>query len=214
MEQKPVTYPDVITIAGNEISFWKPQETTISIDDLRTHTMNICRYNGAVNWRLVQHLALCGKWVSANNIPNLNKAQLIIQTGYAVLHDMHEVYLGDVVTGLKKYLNSYQDLETLWEIYVHDQLELPIEYRKHEFIRYADKRALIIESCMLNHPLYDLLKRQDINNTMLTAESELWSEINELTLEECWDYCYETLTLATSQYNKLMIEILSGKNLN
>ena len=45
--------------SGEGVWFEHPERTRILPMDLRVHLSRLCRYNGALDWSVLQHLALC-----------------------------------------------------------------------------------------------------------------------------------------------------------
>jgi hypothetical protein len=67
------------------------------------------------------------------------------------MHDFHEIYMADIPAGLKKYIPDYCRLEDQAERSVHRQLNLPIESRPSEEVKFIDLRALVCEMYLLDH---------------------------------------------------------------
>jgi hypothetical protein len=142
----------MITFSGHKVWFLEPYRTPIDLKDLYQHTKNICRYNGAIEWKLLWHLALCSRLVDAVDFEST------VLKGFVAGHDLHESYCTDVVAGLKKHIPTYVDIEVNWETYTMSYLGLPWEYRDHSKVKYIDLRALVIEMTMLGHPAYQVVQ--------------------------------------------------------
>lgn len=173
----------MVTALGHEINFLHPELYALNLEDIAIHTKNMCRYNGAINWRLVQHLALCYTLAAYDNIKN-NRNELY-QIHYCAAHDLHEAIVQDVVTGLKKVLPEYQIIENKWEARIHDQLMMPLEAKDHDFVKQIDMRALAIEMYMNRHPGFDYLNAEPITqhekniykSISMSSYDLLWSEL-------------------------------------
>lgn len=153
---------DMVTWAGHSVDFMHPEDTIVDWKDIEVHTRNICRYNGALDWKLQQHLALCIGLARTTHVRFKGGFQFShddtkLQAGYCGTHDFQEIYCTDVVSGLKKYLPAYTKIENAWEAYVHEQIGLPLSARNNEFVRYIDLRALVVEMTMLEHPATGLV---------------------------------------------------------
>lgn len=197
---------DMITANGHVVNFEKPEVTVIDPDDLRIHIQNICRYNGAVFWPLAKHLALCAK-LAINKVPShmesynspTDEKEQILQAGYCSSHDFQEYVCTDVVSGLKKYLPAYRNIERRWEAYVHRQLGLPLRERNEEFVRHVDRRALVIEMTALGHPASELVALR-YGGTMTGNEELIFSRIKSMSTEEAWHVAWKTFEKARSVY--------------
>lgn len=170
---------DSITAFGNVIKYDDPSRTKVDLEEIRHHITNICRYNGARQVRLIHHLALCA--YIAEIVPaHLDHPRdgtdsplydYIVQRGYAAVHDFPEVYLGDVVSGFKKYLPDYKKFEELWDPYVHDQVGLPWQYRNAKLVKQIDNIALVTEMAATQHPAAERVKLQF---TDMTIPADAW----------------------------------------
>ena len=198
--------PDSVTRNGQYIFFEDPSKTEIILDDLRFSTMNICRYNGHLPWRLVQHLALCvllgSRYLDEGRYPiPIGQAAkpLNVDPKKAIqclaAHDLPEVYVQDIVTGLKKLLPDYQKIETKWEQYICDYFNIPHfalneDYRY--FVKAVDMKALLCEMQLLNHPGYLLVL--DSVSPLNPMEIDTFRVVEKMTLEECWAVVWAALT--------------------
>jgi len=193
---------DMITACGHSVIFNSPESTPVDFRDIEIHTRNICRYNGALNWRLVQHLALCGALVDYTQDSN---DEMVIQRGYAIAHDFHESYVCDIPTGFKPYLTNYKSLEDFWEAYVHYEIDLPLKYRDDNLIKHIDSRALVCEMFFMNHPAASLVMKL---NGGKPTKNELWAwhATRALNLQQCWDYCFENINKARGYLEALYTE--------
>jgi hypothetical protein len=193
---------DARTGRGYKIWFLKPELTPIDLEDIRYAASNICRYNGHCRWTLLQHLALCTLLaqfhvnrgyikVKEGTVPEglLTTSVLSIPESYLVAqcacHDMHETYVGDVITGLKKYLSEFKTIELAWETYVLSTfgLDLPTGTTKW-FVKYIDNRALTLEMMGAHH-----LSANRIAEAFGIPEEEeknIYMFVKELDPQACW----------------------------
>jgi hypothetical protein len=186
---------DMVTAHGHHVIYDDPSSTLVDFRDFKTHTRNICRYNGALNWKLVQHLVLCATLIDYTQPLN---ASMRIQRGYAVAHDLHEIYVCDIPTGFKAYLNSYTWIEAQWEKYVHQQIGLDLKFRNNGLIKYIDHRALVCEMTMLHHPAAKLVQ-EEYDGKPSKDELYAWNAVKSLSLDICWAFCFNSIVLAKSQ---------------
>lgn len=155
----------MVTKSGAKIFFLAPENSEIDEVDIAISLTNIRRYSGGVVWSLAQHLQLCEKLAESWPIDTQERERLCqlrdilknpggiteLLMNYAFLHDVPEAYLGDVVTGLKQLLPEYIKIENIWDDYIHGYFQRPLKYRPTEAIKQIDRRALLIETYMLNH---------------------------------------------------------------
>jgi len=188
---------DMVTSQGHVVKFDEPNKTTFDLEDIRTQTKNICRYNGAIVWKLVQHLALC---VKLTNIyfPELSSQCRAILAGYAGVHDFHEVYVGDVVSGLKRYLSEYQKIEEAWENYTHNSIHLPLEFKDCDRVKHIDIRALVIEMHQLEHPAAPLVAKW-YGGPPSSKENAIFYRVQNYTLEGSWRTITKAMRTARSK---------------
>ncbi len=134
----------------------RPQDVTLYETDLYHGCRTETRYLGVISVPLIEHLALC---------------VLIAQYDYSTpkivaacaAHDLSEVYLRDLPTGLKDVLPGYRNLEHLWQARIYDALGLydglDESAWKHleRVVKGVDTKALLVESAVHEHPGLDLM---------------------------------------------------------
>lgn len=141
--------PDMITSSGKSVYFDKPEETEIVLEDFELPLKNICRYNGHAKWSLLQHLAFCVCLVPVW-YPEAKKESLAA----VAFHDLHEVIVGDVVSGLKKFIPKFYKLEEKWAKHIAKKLGLLKIFQsaeQKEIVKFIDYRALQLEMYWLEH---------------------------------------------------------------
>jgi hypothetical protein len=182
---------DMTTALGHKINFLNPGYTPIDKEDLYTHTRHICRYNGAIKWELVRHILLCAYLLDCQSMFwTLNADSREIQIAYAISHDFHEVYCSDVVSGMKKYLPRYQQIENSWEAYVHQQLHMPLKYRNDKLIRTVDLQALVVEMTALKHPGQVIVEsKYGVKATI--EELCIFDYVSKLSLDKTWEKAWK-----------------------
>lgn len=146
MIQSKTLKPDMTTHSGEPMWFQEPEKTKINYNDIKFAIKRLARYNCQYDVLLYQHLYLCGR-LSEHYYPGE-----ILTKAYCVSHDLHETYIGDLPTGLKKYLPDFQYIEQLWELHVHEQIGIPLYHCPHEKVKFIDRRALALEMYYIGHP--------------------------------------------------------------
>ena len=195
---KPERPVDMITMSGAEIWYDQPEYTLVSWDDIRLQTSNICRYNGCLDWKLLEHLALCA-YLAAVYADDADSAALA--SGYGASHDFHEIYCTDIVSGMKKHLPAYQAVESNWEQYVHDQIGLPWSDRPHKAVKYADGRALVVEMDGLGHPAMEHCSKI-FGGLPTKREKAIFQLVHRASIDECWEVVMKSITSAKEVLNK------------
>lgn len=173
------------TATGATIFYDDPHTLDVRLEDVRIATTNICRYNGHINWRLVQHLALCVLLAREAGYDRL-------QAAYCAAHDVHEIYAQDVVSGLKRYLPMYRAIEAAFEIHVHDQLGLPLCHKDEDLVKTQDLRALVVEMTYHNHPAASRAASY-AGGAATTRELEIISTVANMSMMACWELVVEAL---------------------
>ena len=194
----------MVTACGHSVNFGNPSLTVVDPEDIRIHTRNICRYNGAIYWPLIKHLALCVK-LAVNKMPahmrhydtSQDASIRLLQAGYCGTHDFHEIYCTDVVSGLKPYLPEYEKIEDTWEDYVHDQLGFPLEDRNDKFVLWVDRRALVLEMTCLGHAGADLVASR-YGGSITPTEEQIFKRIDTMDLDRAWYTVWNAFNMGRS----------------
>ncbi len=129
------------THRGHMLDFSRPQDAIIDIEDLGHHLARVCRFGGAVDeyYSVASHCTYVSRELErAGYSPYISAAGL--------LHDSTEAYLGDVVSGLKRLLPGYRDIENAWETRIQDHFDIYWkEGRVRQIVKDADLRARLAE---------------------------------------------------------------------
>lgn len=149
---KPRTYW-VQTSTGGSLDFEHPTEAMINVRDLAYSLARICRFTGHLRptcppYSVAQHLVWCTRRVSPAAKP------------YALLHDAHESYIGDMSSPLKALLchsfgdNGYALMADRLDsvIYPAFGLEWPIPPSIRDEVKAVDLLALATERRDLMEP--------------------------------------------------------------
>lgn len=188
---------DMTLLTEQPVWFDEPWHTNLELNDFQIPVQNICRYNGALDWRLVRHLALGIKlalcWYA--HLPYLQGIQ-----GYFGSHDLHEIIVGDMVSGQKQYHQMFRNQEYEWEVHVHKEIGLPLYASPSPTaVKHLDLRALVVEMTMLKHPAAPLVTRK-YGGLPSTDEIAAFKEVQSLELEECWAIVEEAIVKARAIY--------------
>jgi hypothetical protein len=194
--QETLEARDMTLSTGKPVWYLHPERTPLDLNDFRTPLENICRYNGGLRWHLIRHLAL-GVLLCRVRFGTDNLARNI--AGYYAAHDLHECVVGDMVSGMKKYVPGYQRIEDSWELHVHEQIGLPLELSiSPRAVRELDLLALVVEMTRLDHPAQDIAR---INTGLTPSEAELhcFDHVMNMSDSECWATIVEALETAREE---------------
>jgi hypothetical protein len=184
---------DSYTTNGDPIFYQEPSRTPLSLDYMKLCCSRIYRYNGGLEWRLIQHLALCSTLTEKALPSDIGPLNYFTIRAQAACHDLHEVYVGDVVTGLKRLLPNYMDIEMRFERHVHNFLNVPYpsphSYNREQ-VKKIDIIALLLEMKHLNHAAFQFQMDRSLHlcSVSITPDmDEIFHRISLLTYDECWD---------------------------
>lgn len=216
---------DAMTQAGHPIWYQYPERTPIDTADLKFASANICRYNGHLRWMLIRHLALCVKLAeyildkehfTLGNLAEFNYLRTITtylkRTAVDIIftkiwlkaacggHDLHEVYVMDVPSGLKQYLPDYRQYEDNWEHYVLTTFK--INYKENllakSFVKSIDMLALCLEMKYFDWP--DTARvTEDMKVKYTSEEVSIIDSIAKMSLDDCWIIVEEALNKNLNQ---------------
>ena len=129
---------------GKILDFGNPQPDQIDVKDITFSLAHICRFNGhsKKHYSVAQHSVLVAQ--------RFNDPKLRL---YALLHDAHEAYTGDITSPLKLYMNSISpgivdkvEHKIDAAIHAHFGLQYPLSELAKTAIKLSDKRALATET--------------------------------------------------------------------
>ncbi len=129
---------------GHLIDFDNPNVGAIDIKDIVNSLSHICRFNGHSkhHYSVAQHSVLVA---SAFVKPD--------EKLYALIHDAHEAYTGDLTSPFKSYLetkspNIIRNVENRLDGAIHKyfELEYPVPIEIKEKVKHADRKALATEA--------------------------------------------------------------------
>jgi hypothetical protein len=121
------------THSGVMLDLTDPRPEQICLEDVAHHLARVCRFGGAVDgyYSVASHSV----YVSRN-----------LPSAYAragLLHDATEAFLGDVVSGLKRLLPTYRDLEDVWAGCIEARFD--VRFRRCPVVKDGDLRARLSE---------------------------------------------------------------------
>ncbi len=187
--------------SNQKIYFDKPWLYTVTQLDIVRYGIGQRRYNGGIDWSIMQHHALCLELarVFFNESPDLK-----IIEGYVAVHDEHEGVVGDMTSGLKKFCPGFKEIEVLWERHFHNSQGLWYKYRPLKEVKWIDMRALELEMHYLEHPRLNhkntTLEKVPISQT----EIEIMDSLTSTPQDEL--YYRERGLLEAKQETRLLLE--------
>lgn len=137
------------THGGQMVHFLEPGKTKVEAVDLAVHLDRICRYTGAIEVSVLEHLAFCVVLARAMGCD----AEAL---AYIAAHDLHEAYVGDMSGPMKQVLPEFKRrIEDPWAAHVHRSLGLqwPVPDAARREVEMADWMALCVEAEA--HQLYN-----------------------------------------------------------
>jgi len=137
------SYTWMQTGSNQELDFGAEDWIVLPIEMIARALSNICRYNGH-----------CSKYYSVAehsiHISHLVEPELALA---ALLHDASEAYVGDMPTGLKRFMGiSFKDIERKATQAVSRGYGIPMEHLESPAIKVFDKRILGDEAKLLMPP--------------------------------------------------------------
>lgn len=147
--------PTIATYTGELVDLAAPSLETIDAEDLAVQLSRTYRFNGATRWpyTVAQHLVLSSRWRRVK--PDLGKEPIPRFVALvALLHDAHEIYVGDVVRPVKDLLGGVLELEKQLSGAVLRRfgISLPLERAVIEEVRAIDNAILRVEASHLSVP--------------------------------------------------------------
>lgn len=145
------------TANGGLMDFLTPRIDMIDLRDISIHLSRICRFTGGLRhdsepYSVAEHLIWCANLASDPAKP------------YALLHDAHEAYIGDMSSPLKALLRDHSNgigyaeiankLDSV--IYPAFGLQWPVPTRIKDEVKAIDMMALATERRDLMHPSHRL----------------------------------------------------------
>lgn len=174
-------WPDICMASGEPVWFLYPERTRVLAADLRVHLPRVIRYNGALPWSDLQHLALCVGLADLLGFPTSARP-------YIAAHDLHEAVVGDLPTHLKRLVPAYKDIEHAWEAHVHRSigLEWPVPEDIAWSVKRIDQVALCVEMDCMGHAMASgVATRRGV--VVSPFMREVFARVAELSDEVLWE---------------------------
>lgn len=193
-DREDKTWPDICTASGRGVWFLHPERTVIDPADLREHLPRVCRYNGALPWSDLQHLALCVLLARCESYASETLA-------YVAAHDLHEAYIGDLPTHMKRHLSGWREIEAAWEKHTHESLGLrwPLDEHVKKSVKAIDKVALCVEMDRMGHVMAEgVAQRRGV--TVDDGMRSVFNTVLRLTDSERWDILVEAIPSLTKRF--------------
>jgi 5'-deoxynucleotidase YfbR-like HD superfamily hydrolase len=147
------------TYSGVKFYIYKPTPADVVMEDVARALSHLCRFTGHLKrfYSVAQHCVHCSEQVEGTAIESL----------WALLHDAHEAYIGDMNSPLKRYLNynelyaavpngevsvesKYAQAERAIDIAVLDKFSIVYTDKELERVKTADMRMLVTEATQLH----------------------------------------------------------------
>lgn len=136
--------PWLQTSTGRKVSLREPRVEDISIRDIAAHLAKLCRFSGATDlfFSVAQHCVLVSEMFVSP-----------VEATYALLHDAHEAYIGDISSPMKAALvvDGHLDRVALMADRFDHVIRLAVginpemPYGLEQFLHHADRVQLATE---------------------------------------------------------------------
>jgi hypothetical protein len=142
--------PIVETITGKFVHLLEPEVSSIVLEDIAYPLSRIARYNGhtlgTFQYSVAQHSLWCA-WIAQKYFKTAPATTLKV-----LLHDAHEAYTGDLITPLKRQLQSIDDIQARLQAVIHQALNVQsCNDDELEVISIVDGWAIAVESFYLRN---------------------------------------------------------------
>lgn len=101
--------------SGTRVYFDHPEKVSVVWSDVAIALSGIRRFGGTVDWTVLQHSLAVAR---SAQLLGLSHATMRL----CALHDLHEAYIGDVVSPLS---DTWAALEAAWTAHVHQAFKAP-----------------------------------------------------------------------------------------
>ena len=171
------------TQSGYAIDFLEPKASCIRLYDIAYHLAGINRYTGATRMSVAQHSVDLVHMVTrfGGGLPTQR---------YALLHDAHEAYMGDISAPLKEAIRRLvPDRDPLKEIAdrldsaIFEHFDIVVSEYDKQLLKRADKVAMQAEAMWFFYRMNGSVPRRDE-----TAERFRPWELGEIDFDEIREY--------------------------
>lgn len=143
------TYSGVLIDPGDI----KPEQ--INLIDITHHLTNENRFGRALPFDIHYSVAEHSMYLAAYVYKTTESIEL---ARCALMHDAAEAYLGDITTGLKRYLHDYKVLESKLDFTIHEKYNISVKH--HDYISSLDKRIIMDEIRCLRPEFYHIYQKK------------------------------------------------------
>lgn len=143
-------------VMGSGAIIWdysRPDDVLLYESDLFKGCRDTVRYLSSIEVTLLLHLAFCARLAREDGSDPMTVAA-------CAAHDLHEVYMRDLPTGLKDLLPDYKRIEALWEASIMRRIGVEMTPERAAYVKQVDVRALLAEASYFRHPGYDTMCEQ------------------------------------------------------
>jgi len=132
------------TLKGYNFDLLNPDENMIDIEEIAHCLAYQCRYNGHIPGgkflSIAEHCVMVCERIQSNVEYGAVNIPLI-----ALLHDAAEVYIGDIISPLKKIIPEIKEIEKGIEAVVHKKFGLEVSARVRQVVKDADNKVNDLE---------------------------------------------------------------------
>ncbi len=170
----------IIKIYGNKLinlSDLKPEDVDIKI--IANALSKTCRYNGQCHrfYSVAEHSLKVYRIVKKL----IDDSPVILQ--YALLHDAHEAYTGDIISPLSSYIGeAYQNIENYVQVFIEGiHLHRLLSEDEKRFVHDADVMVRDIEEKYLfDDSLWEIRKNLNHSNKWFLSPEDAYSQYLEV----------------------------------
>lgn len=131
-----------VTHTGQKVVPSNIETVKLSLEDIAHHLTKVQRYGGALPldryYSVAEHSIHMAEYALRCRVPNR-----IDIARFCLMHDASEAYLGDMVSGLKRILPDYKEIEKRLETQIELKYKLDRKYKKQ--VKVIDTRILLDE---------------------------------------------------------------------
>jgi hypothetical protein len=179
--EEQVSLPGMAFLSGQVFNYDNLDALIVYQEDLYETLWNQRRYQGVLDVRILQHLAIVVR------MAELRYGKGSMQAALSGSHDLHEAYFPDIPRPLKKILPGYEAFEGLCEAHVHRSTGLPwpLEEDLKMQVREIDNRAPVIEATLCRHPMKARFEAHH-GGPISSEEFDLGVDVFLSSHDECW----------------------------
>lgn len=141
------------------VDVYRPDASSVRVLDMSWSLSMICRYNGQVPffYSVAEHSVLATR-LSETLCPDMR-----CEVRLAVLcHDLHEAYVGDLISPVKVFVPEYGELEKRWEEAVREALGLRLSVEEEGHLGEVDHMMKLVEMYCFYEAVPDVERGEEI----------------------------------------------------